>query len=115
MLTGIRYPLEVDGVTGSIKTATDEDLIRGHILSWIETEPLERVMRPLYGTPGYIFTTQPQWGQVAALIESRLTANVPQSTFRVAGQISDDGSARLEVYWALQGLGEQEPIQVVIG
>lgn len=114
ILTGLAYPLEVDNVTGNLKTQSDAELIADHILSWLETEPLERVMRPDYGTPGYLFTTQQNWGVIAAAVEARLRANIPQATFTVEGNLTDDGEGQLDVYWAVQGI-EQEPIQVVVG
>lgn len=115
ILTGLAYPLEVDEATGNLKTQSDAELIADHILSWLETEPLERVMRPDYGTPGYLFTTQQNWGAIAAAVEQRLRANIPQATFTVEGSLTDEGEAQLDVYWAIPGIGEQEMISVVIG
>lgn len=113
ILTGLAYPLEVDEATGNLKTQSDADLIADHILSWLETEPLERVMRPDYGTPGYLFTSQQNWGVIAAAIEQRLRSNIPQATFTVTGSLNEEGEAVLDVNWAIAGVG-QEAIQVVV-
>lgn len=114
ILTGFAYPLEVDASTGSLKLQSDGDLIADHILSWLETEPLERVMRLDYGTPGYLFTTQQNWQAIAAAVEQRLRANIPQAVFTVMGALTDDGEAELTVNWAIPGMGDQEAIQVVL-
>jgi hypothetical protein len=113
-LIGYAYPLEIDPATGGLKLQSDVDLIADHILSWLETEPNERVMNPAYGTASWLFQSISDVSAIAALNQERLTANVPQATFNVLGDVTDQGEFQLDVYWAVPGLGEQEPITVVL-
>lgn len=51
---GLTYPLEVD-INGQLKTSTDYNLVREHILSVLDTRPYERALRADYGLPDLIF------------------------------------------------------------
>jgi phage baseplate assembly protein W len=112
-IQGIAYPLAIDPATGGLRVAADAELIRGHILSWLETEPLERVMRPDYGTPDYLFTSQNNWQAIAARIEQRLITVVPQARFSVVGELGEEGEGVLEVFWSYEGI-EQDPVRVTV-
>lgn len=112
-LRGVAYPLQVDTETGNLKVATDTDLIGSHIISMLETEPLENPMRPTYGIPGQLFNSNQSWQAYAAEVEARLVREVPQANIKVIGSLGEDGAAFLNVYWAVNEI-QQEPITVQV-
>lgn len=109
-IIGIKYPLTLDE-RGGLLIASDEDLIQGHILQFLETEPLERVMRRDYGTPDVLFTSLQEVTSLAADINRRLTQYVPQASFRVEGYLSDLGEVQLDIFWQYNEI-DQDPITV---
>lgn len=113
-IQGLAYPLEVSN--GGLALSQDADLLHDHILSFLETEPLERVMALDYGTRNFLFTSQPDWGAVAAEVEARLIANIPQCEFTVASSLNDAGEALLQVNWWVKGraLEQQQPIELIL-
>lgn len=112
-IQGIAYPLAIDPASGGLRVAADGDLIRGHILSWLQTIPLERVMRPDYGTPDYLFSSQNNWQAIAAQIEQRLITAIPQARFVVVGELGEEGEGVLEVFWSYEEI-DQESVRVVV-
>lgn len=111
MITGIAYPLEINPVTGNLKTATDADLVQGHIISVLQTEPLESPMRPRYGVPGLLFESEQNFDEYVADVRRRLTTEIPLATFATTGSLGDEGEALINVYWYFNGV-EQETITV---
>lgn len=110
-ITGIKFPLELDG-KGGLVIASDEELIAGHIIQFIETEPLERVMRRDYGTPDFLFSSAQEINSLAADINRRLTQYIPQASFRVEGSLTDLGELQVDVFWQYNSI-DQDPITVV--
>lgn len=106
-LRGIAYPLAI--ANGSLQLATDLDLVRGHILSVLETETGERVMNPAYGTPDLLFQSVQDINLIAAYIQQALEREITVATFGVTGAIADDGAAILNINWAVNGT-PQPPI-----
>jgi phage baseplate assembly protein W len=109
-VTGVLYPLQVDG--GNLAIASDADLVASQIRSMLETEPLENPMRPGYGIPNRLFDSLNDNSLITG-IQERLTAEIPLASFVVTGEIWDDGAALVEVAWRYQGEA-QEPIQLRI-
>ncbi|MBD2060519.1 GPW/gp25 family protein [Oculatella sp. FACHB-28] len=110
-ITGIKYPLEIDE-RGGLVIASDEELIAGHIIQFLETEPLERVMRKDYGTPDFLFSSAQEVNSLAADINRRLTQYIPQASFRVEGSLTDLGELQIDIYWQYNSIAQQ-PITVV--
>ncbi|MGJ3244931.1 MAG: hypothetical protein ACFE0I_02520 [Elainellaceae cyanobacterium] len=112
VLTGLAYPLQLDE-EGNLALYEDERLIQSHILSWLQTEPLERLGLPGYGTPDYAFESIQSIQVIAADLEQDLKTNIPQATFNVLGSVNDAGETELEVRYTVSDL-EQTPIVISI-
>jgi phage baseplate assembly protein W len=113
IVQGISFPLTLDSVRGTLKLSSGADLVRDKIISFLKTEPLERVMRPEYGTQNYLFESAPSIEVIASEIERRLISYIPQATFSTIGSLNDDGELLIEIYWSLSGV-EQDPILLII-
>lgn len=98
-IRGVVYPLEVDPATGNLKTAIDEDLISTHILSVLDTEPLESPMRPKYGIPSGLFLTYSDFSVYASEVERRLNAEIKQARIKVTGILNEAGEGLLNIEW----------------
>lgn len=111
LIKGIAYPLQIDPIQGNLVVKEDEALIKDHIFSVLETRPLERVMRPAYGTPEYIFDTVQSMTAIARKVENKLRESIPQAEFRVTGKLGTEGEGTLTIYWAVNRIGQQ-PIEI---
>lgn len=98
--TGINFPLEI--VNGNLKINSGADLIKGHILSWLQTETKERVMRPNYGLADPLFNSQQDISRIANNILTGLTNYVQDAKFYVSGNLNDNGEAEFTVSWIYQ-------------
>ena len=105
-LTGVAFPLQVDKRTGNLVTASDADLISTHIRSVLGGEPGEMPMRPSYGTPGVLFTSQPDFSSYSAKVQRILTAEIPQAKFSVRGELGEAGEALLTVDWIYNNVSQ---------
>jgi hypothetical protein len=103
-IQGVVYPLQVNPATGGLLTATDGDLIAGHVRSMLETEPGENPMRPEYGVPGVLFSTIPDFAVYGADVRRRLKAEIPQAEFVVSAELGDSGQGQLTVAWSFAGV-----------
>ena len=108
---GLAYPLAL--VNGGLALATDAELKRGEVISVLQTRPFERVMRPTYGTPDYVFDSVPVPAAVAGQIQSALENQVDGVTFALEGDIDEAGDYGLTVAYAVNGI-EQPVIQYVL-
>ncbi len=110
---GLSYPLAYDG-NGSLKLSKDEDLVAEAIYSVLETRPGERVMRPKYGTPSFVFEAVSSIGIHSGRIEAALTDQVSDpDSFSVYGDYLEEGIIDLVVSYRLQEL-EQPPLRLRI-
>lgn len=107
-IRGIAYRLAIKD--GQLVTHEDIDLIRDHIISVLETEPYERVMRPDYGTPDFLFQGISDMNLVAQWVRQGLEREIPGVLFAVQGSIADDGLGVLVVRWAVNGI-PQPPLE----
>ena len=101
-LRGIAYPLTI--ANGTLTLATDIDLLRGHIISVLETEPFERVMNPGYGTPDFLFDAIKDINLIAQYCRQTLEREIDQVTFEVTGVLGEDGAGVLTVIWTVEGI-----------
>lgn len=111
-MRGIIYPLTIDS-RGNLVVAEDAELYSGLILSVLETEPGENPLRPLYGTPGILFSANQGLQAYASDVLRRLRDEIPQCEFSAISTLDDNGAALLEVFWSLGG-NSQESIRVSI-
>ncbi|KOP22827.1 hypothetical protein AMR41_29485 [Hapalosiphon sp. MRB220] len=112
-INGIAFPLALDPSKGNLLLASDADLIQGHILSYLQTQPFERVMVPSYGMKDYLFDTISDMSVITSDIEAGLKSYVPDAEFQVTGSINDQGEALISVYWSYKD-EEQATITVTL-
>jgi len=108
--TGITFPLQA--INGNLLIASDAELFKGHILSWLQTELRERVMRPNYGLADTLFGTSQDVGRIRIIILEGLQAYIPNVEFEVTGSIIDTGEVEFFVYWVY--LGEESTLRITI-
>lgn len=111
MTKGITFPLEISN--GTLAVASDEDLYKGHILTWLKTEVYERVMRQKYGLEDYLFQGVSDITRIASDIKAGLEEYVPDVKFEVEGKINDAGEAEYNIYWAYDD-GSQTIFRLVL-
>ena len=109
IIRGILYPLQLTA-DGSLKTAEDAELIRGHIYSAIETYKQERIMQPSYGLPNLIFTSIYELPVVLERIRITLKSVISDCEFQVTGSISDEGDLSVQINWSLGNI-TMPPVQ----
>ncbi|BBD59510.1 hypothetical protein NIES2109_22970 [Nostoc sp. HK-01] len=102
-MKGITFPLAVDPARKTLVTASDAELYRGHILSWLLTQPYERVMRPDYGLKDYLFTAIPDLDVITSEMQLGLTEYIPECQFTLQGTINDLGETVITVFWSYLG------------
>ena len=110
---GINFPLTIDPVRGNLVVASEADLIKGHILSWLQTETNERIMVPNYGRTDSLFTSISNINLITSEFKTGLEKYIPEAEFEVSGTINDQGEAVILVYWSYGEL-EQNPIKITI-
>ncbi|AFY49017.1 Gene 25-like lysozyme [Nostoc sp. PCC 7524] len=99
MTTGIAFPLTLDKSRGNLLMASEGELIKGHILSWLQTQPRERVMRPQYGMRDPLFNSASDISIFASEVQEGLRRYIPDIDFQVYGSINDAGEAVLSIFW----------------
>lgn len=106
---GYSYPLRVEG--GNLALSEDYDLIREFIFSVLETRWFERVMRPSYGTPDYVFEAIRDPSAISEQVLQALeTQVIGVSSWRVFGEADESGVFRLTVEYGIGAL-PQPPIK----
>lgn len=96
IITGLSYPLEIS--EGNLKISSNENLIRQHILSWLETFKNERV-EPDYGIKMYVGKSQNK-SVIESEIFNDLLRNIPDTRFNVKVTDNDTGDLLITVEWA---------------
>lgn len=103
-MKSISFPLSI--VNGKLAVASGAELYKGHILSWLQTFPRERVMRPSYGMQDYLFETQSDLSLITTSIQSGLNSYVPDVDLEVQGSINDQGQTEINIYWAYEDVDQ---------
>jgi uncharacterized protein len=102
MRTTYAYPLRVDA-NGRLVLSHDEDCDRDAIFSVLETRPGERIERPRYGTPDFVFESVARSVTIPGQIEAALTDQIGTvQQFEVSGEIADEGTLDLTIAWTAQ-------------
>ena len=105
---GLSYPLTLSN--GGLWLSEDDQLKRDAVISVLQTRPYERVMRPSYGTPDYVFDAPPSAAVVASQIQMALDNQVTGCTFAVEAEAADTGDFTLTIQYQVNGV-EQPLIQ----
>jgi len=110
-MKGIKFPLTISN--GRLTVVEDAELYKGHILSWLQTFPRERVMRPSYGMQDYLFETTNDLSLIITNIKSGLNKYVPEVDLDVQGFINDQGQIEINIYWTYEDV-EQSTLNVIL-
>lgn len=101
-LQGLKYPLELDG-KGGIKLSSNYDRIGEAIREVLDTRIGERVYRPFFGTPEFLFEAIDEY-VLAQSLRSRLLSSLPfLSTLSVNVALREDGTANIAVLYSVEG------------
>lgn len=107
------YPLTSDG-QGSLCLSRDEDLVAESIYSVLETRPGERIMRPNYGTPDYLFESVNAISIQTGRIEAALTDQIADpDRFQVSGTYEEEGIIAIDIRYELSQV-EAPPLKLKI-
>lgn len=110
-IRGLKYPLEI--VNGNLAVSTDLISVEDQIISVLETQPFERVMRSNYGfDPGIFDTMEPN--AINSRIYEQIIQEIPLVTaLEVTGNISqsDGGLYQVSIKYAVDGI-PQPPLEL---
>jgi phage baseplate assembly protein W len=105
---GFTYPLQIEN--GTLMLSEDLDLVREAIYSVLETRYYERVMRPSYGTPDYIFTAVYSSAVICDQVYQALDTQIPDVTsWKVDGAIDDTGTFVMTIDYMVDNI-PQPPV-----
>lgn len=111
---GVKFPLAINTAKGDLVLVSDANLYKSHIMTWLSTVPLERVMRLNYGLKDYLFETIPDVSVITTFIREGLIEYVPDVTIEdVEGSINDAGEVVINVYWSYLD-EEQSTLQLTL-
>lgn len=100
---GVKYPLELDTVTGRLKLSWGPDLVQQAISSIEQTEPGERVMLPGYGAAATTFEPIDS-DRHRLLVEQNIAEYEPRArSVNVDTQEMPTGELVVHVSYQLQG------------
>ena len=96
MMQSITYPLTIQN--GSLTFSKDVRVIIERIYSVLKTRPLERIERPEYGTPDYVFNSVPNDAIIPSRIEASLIDQIPElQNLEVEGEFFNDGKLKITI------------------
>jgi phage baseplate assembly protein W len=110
-LRTLAYPFAVKN--GSLALSEDFDTIRDAIFSVLECRPGERIMRPRFGSPDFVFDSVQHPQAVISRIQTALEEQIPDVEFVVSGEIKDDGAFNVQINWIVEQM-PQAPIQFML-
>jgi Baseplate wedge protein gp25 len=110
-LRTLAYPLTVKN--GSLVVSEDFDTIRDAIFSVLETRPGERIMRPKFGSPDFVFDAVQHPSAVLSRIQVALEEQIPDAEFTVSGNINDAGDFSVRITWSAEQV-PQPPIDLIL-
>lgn len=114
MRTTPTYPLQIDA-NGSLKLSHGTNCDRDAIFSVLETRPGERVARPRYGTPDFVFESVARSVTIPGQVEAALTDQIGTvQQFEVQGQIGDEGILDLAIAWTDQDEPQSTALRIVL-
>lgn len=97
----IAYPLQIEN--GTLKLSRGYECDRDAIFSVLQTKVGERIERPSYGTPDYVFSAVGSVQPVLGRIEAALTDQIPALlAIDVSGSINDAGLLDMAIEYSSQ-------------
>ncbi len=116
-LSSFKYPLEIDTDTGSLKMSIDESVKQNNIRCLIETVIGERIFRPDYGTPIYLFEIVNNPNLIKYKIEQIILKYVSNVSLKIESRINANGELLIIIYWSylLKPNVNQIPINLNLG
>ena len=108
------YPIQLDS-NGRIKLSYDTDCDRDAIFSVLETRPGERIERPTYGTPDFVFEGLTNAVAIPSRVEAALTDQISTvDSFEVTGAVQDEGILTMEISYFVGGDPQTTALQVIL-
>lgn len=108
------YPIQLDE-KGRIKLDYDVECDSSAIFSTIETRPGERVERPLYGTPDFVFEGLTDAVSIPSRIEAALTDQISTvQKFEVTGAVADAGILDVAIAYFVEGEAQSTALRVTL-
>lgn len=108
------YPIQLDE-KGQIKLSYDADCDSDSVFSVLETRPGERVERPLYGTPDFVFEGLTDAISIPSRIEAALTDQISAvQRFEVTGTVFDEGILDLSIAYYINGDPQETALRVTL-
>lgn len=108
------YPIQLDE-KGRIKLSYDADCDRDSVFSCLETRPGERVERPLYGTPDFVFEGLANAVTIPSRVEAALTDQISTvQDFEVSGTVFDEGILDLSIAYFVNGDPQETALRVTL-
>lgn len=114
MRSTFAYPIGLDE-KGRIKLSHDVDCDRDSIFSTIETRPGERVERPIYGTPDFVFEGLTDAVSIPSRVEVALADQISTvQKFEVVGTVADEGILDLSIGYFVDGEAQSTALRVTL-
>lgn len=104
-LVGLKYPLELDG-KGGLVLSRNYDRIGEQILEVLETRVGERAYRPFFGLPELLFETIDEYSLAQTIKSQILSAIPPDVDLEVKVSLSEDGGARIVVFYSVENAAQ---------
>lgn len=99
VLSDLKYPLAIDNVSGNLVLVSESDVRKQNIKSLLETLIQERIMRPDYGTPLYLFDTVDNVNLISFKIKKAIIDNVPDVDCEVISTLNSQGHLNIVINW----------------
>lgn len=101
------YPLAA--ANGRLVLTSDyPTIVKQVIRATIQTYWEERVMRPDFGVPNFVFESQPNLapvlGDIRAALDNSLSTDLPDVSYQVLGAIGDTGQLQVTIAYQVADL-----------
>ncbi len=83
--TGMKFPPEIDPVTGRIATASDNESVKESVYLILMTQRMERLMRPAFGCDLLSYTFMDTGSTAIAMMSYTLAETLKQQEPRITG------------------------------
>jgi hypothetical protein len=98
MRQGVSYPIQIEN--GTLKLSSGDRLNTEAIFSVLETRPTERIERPSYGTPDFVFSPVNSVYAIPSRIEASLVDQIAEiKKFFVNGDVIEGDLINISIQY----------------